>query len=172
MTIEWPTEPPTEPPDRRPPPPPEEHAPAAALSVRLGAFLLDLVLIVCTFGFGWVGWWIITWADGQTPAKTVLHLHVVRSDDGRVASFGQMAIREAVGKALAAIVVLAGVLAGQVVLVEVVGVYVFAAVVVAIVDTRRRTLWDGMARTVVVEGDPPFRENARVMPVEASTAPS
>ncbi|MEY2431469.1 MAG: hypothetical protein QOC92_1194, partial [Acidimicrobiaceae bacterium] len=72
-----------------PPPPPEERRhPVASPWTRALEVLVELVLMVCTFGFGWIGWWIIAWADGQSPAKVVLHLHVVRADDGSPVSFG------------------------------------------------------------------------------------
>jgi hypothetical protein len=133
---------------------------------RVGELGLEIVLMACTFGFGWVGWWIIAWADGQTPAKVVLHLHVVNAHDGRVASFGRMAVREALGKAVAGVAVLAGVAFGLWWLLALAAAYVAAGVAIAITDVRRRTLWDRLARTVVLEGDPPL------LPVMLPTAPA
>ena len=98
--VSWPTTPPSE-----LPPPPEEGRAVASLWSRLGRFLLELVLVPCTFVFGWVGWWIIAWADGQSPAKVILHQHVVQVDDGRLAPFGRMALREAAGKGIGAVLV-------------------------------------------------------------------
>ena len=111
--------------------------------------------MACTFGFGWVGWWIVAWADGQSPSKTVLHLHVVRADDGTVASFGRMAIREALGKALAGVAAVAGVYFQLKWLVAIAAAYVVLSAAIASTDARRRTLWDRLAGTVVLEGDPP-----------------
>ena len=65
--VAWPDEPPTE-----QPPLPEEDRAVVPLWTRLGTFGLELVLVPCTFAFGWVGWWIVAWADGQTPAKFLL----------------------------------------------------------------------------------------------------
>ena len=127
----------------------------AGLWARLGGFALELILVPCTFVFGWVGWWIIAWADGQSPSKVVLHLHVVNAQDGRVASFGRMALREALAKGAGAVLVLGGAYFA-ITWVAAVGVaYAIAGTVPALIDNRRRTLWDRLARTVVVEGEPP-----------------
>jgi hypothetical protein len=125
--------------------------------------------MACTFGFGWVGWWIIAWSDGQSPAKVVLHLHVVNAEDGRLASFGRMAVRELVGKAIAGAGVAAGVYLGLWWLLGVVALYVAVSGVLALTDNRRRTLWDRLAKTVVLEGDPPPVVSV-TPPAEASTA--
>lgn len=166
--IVWPTEPPTE----LPPPPPEElRRPVASPLMRAGELGLELVLVGCTFGFGWVGWWIIAWADGQTPAKAVLHLHVVNADDGALASFGRMALREALGKGVAGTVALAGLYFHVPALPAIAAVYVVLSVGFAFSDVRRRTLWDRLAGTVVLEGDPPPQiVTAPTAPVEGSTA--
>jgi uncharacterized RDD family membrane protein YckC len=144
--------------------------------VRAGELGLEAVLMACTFGFGWVGWWIIAWADGQSPAKVVLHLHVVRADDGRLASFGRMAAREALGKGVAGVAVLAGVSFHLLWLVALAAAYLAASVALAFTDVRRRALWDRLAGTVVLEGDPPpitpptTPPTDVTAPVEASTA--
>jgi len=167
----WPTEPPSE--LVLPPPPPEERRhPVAPIWSRVGEVGLEVVLMACTFGFGWVGWWIVVWADGQTPAKVVLHLHVVNADDGRVTSFGRMAVREALGKGLAGAVVLVGVYFRLWSLLAIAVAYLAVSVAVALGDVRRRTLWDRIAGTVVLEGDPApvGSEAVPTAPVEASTA--
>jgi uncharacterized RDD family membrane protein YckC len=150
--VEWPSAPPVE--GALPPPPPDGRA-VAPVVTRIGELALEVVLVVCTLGFGWVGWWIIAWADGQTPAKYVLHLHAVRAGDGRVATFGQMAVREAIGKAPAGVALAAGIYVRTVWLVVLAGAYVLAGAAIALIDSRRRTLWDRIAGTVVVEGEPP-----------------
>jgi hypothetical protein len=124
--------------------------------------------MACTFGFGWVGWWIVAWGDGQSPAKVVLHLHVVNAGDGRLASFGRMAVREALGKATAGIALLASVALAQRWLLALAVAYVSAGAAIAIFDVRRRTLWDRLAGTVVLEGDPPLAP----APTPAPTAPA
>lgn len=170
--IVWPTEPPAD--FTLPPPPPEERRrPVAPLWSRIGELGLEAVLVGCTFGFGWVGWWIVAWADGQTPAKIVLHLHVVRADDGSLASFGRMAVREAIGKGLVGAVALGGAYLRLWWLLALAAAYVAASGILALSDHRRRTLWDRLANTVVVAGDPPRPAPvpAAMAPVEASTAP-
>ncbi len=39
---------------------------------RLGAFLLEFVLLIVTLGIGWLIWAAITAGNGQTPAEKVL----------------------------------------------------------------------------------------------------
>jgi uncharacterized RDD family membrane protein YckC len=142
--------------DELPPPPPAERRhPVASAWVRGGELLLEVVLMACTFAFGWVGWWIVAWADGQSPAKVVLHLHVVDARHGRVASFGRMALREAVGKGLPGVVAVVGIYYGQVWLVAVSVLYALIGAAVAAADPRHRMLWDLIAGTVVLDGDPP-----------------
>ena len=165
----WPSEPPTE----LPPPPPEDRRhPVAPTWTRVGEVGLEAVLLACTFGFGWVGWWIIAWADGRSPAKVLLHLHVVRAEDGRLASFGRMAVREAIGKGAMGVAVFAGVYFRQWWLLAVAAAYLVASVALAQSDVRRRTLWDRLAGTVVVEGDPSpiMSSTSATAPVEANTA--
>ena len=172
--IVWPTAPPTE--LTLPPPPPEERRrPVAPILTRAGELGLEAVLVACTFGFGWVGWWIVAWADGQTPAKFVLHIHVVNAGDGRLASFGRMAVREALGKGVAGAAALAGVYLRVWWLLAIAAVYLAVSIAFAISDVRRRTLWDRLAGTVVLEGDPPpfvpvSAPTPPTAPVEASTA--
>src|SRR4029077_15162728 len=128
-------EPPTE--LTLPPPPPEERRrPVAPIWTRAGELGLEAVLLACTLGFGWVGWWIVAWADGQTPAKVVLHIHVVNADDGRLASFGRMAVREAVGKGVAGAVLLVGAYLRLWWLLAIVAVYLAVSVGFAVTDVR------------------------------------
>jgi hypothetical protein len=176
--IVFPSTPPLEPPPGAPgdlPPPPPEglNRPVARLWTRVGEVLLEFVLMACTFGFGWVGWWIIAWADGQSPAKVVLRLHVVNQSDGRLASFGRMALREVAGKGIPGTLALIAIFFGRAWLLGLVAVYVVVSGGLAIADSRRRTLWDRLARTVVLEGDPPpvSVPAAVSSPAEGYTAP-
>ena len=107
----------------------------------------------------------------RLPPKSVLHLHVVNADDGRLVSFGRMALREALGKGAAAAAAVAGVYFRAWWLLAIVAVYVAVSVALALTDVRRRTLWDRLAGTVVVEGDPPPLVPNRVAtpPLEASS---
>ena len=60
---------------------------------RLAGFALEVVLFVLTLGVGWVVWWIRALRHGQTPAKQLLHMYVLR-EDGTRASGGWMIVRE------------------------------------------------------------------------------
>ena len=156
------------------PPPPDTGRAVASLLSRLGGFGLELILVPCTFVFGWVGWWIIAWADGQTPAKSLLHQHTVDARDGELAGFGRMALREALGKGIGALLVLSGAYFELPVVAAVGVLYGVVGAALAIPDPRRRALWDRLAGTVVVEGDPPAPVPAPIAitdPVEPSTAP-
>jgi uncharacterized RDD family membrane protein YckC len=105
---------------------------------RLGAQFLEGLLIIVTLVIGWLVWWIIAWGKGQTPAKQLLRMRCVRVDENRPASFGEMALRELVGKAL-----LSNVTFGISTLVG--GIMILAD------DTNRQAVWDKIAGTTVVE---------------------
>jgi RDD family protein len=64
---------------------------------RIGAYLLELVLFVVTLVIGYIVWMFIAWTKGQTPAKQVLHMRVYRPQQGQVAGFGIMALRQIIG---------------------------------------------------------------------------
>ena len=66
----------------------------ASFQHRLGAYALDAVLSVLTFGIGWLIWSFIVWGEGQTPAKKILKIRVRNFDSGAVATWGHMAVRE------------------------------------------------------------------------------
>ncbi len=67
---------------------------------RLGAVLLDVLLAIVTLWIGWLIWALITWSDGQTPAKKLLGHVVVDANTGQVFDWGRMALREFVIKGL------------------------------------------------------------------------
>src|SRR5438067_8171963 len=68
--------------------------PLASKGKRFGAFLLEAVLAIVTLFIGWLIWSIIIWSKGQTPAKSILKMRVLKLDTGRAASTGDMALRE------------------------------------------------------------------------------
>ena len=117
---------------------------------RLGAFILDIALGVVTLGIGWLIWFLVIARRGQTPAKQILGLHIVRAD-GTSAGFGWTLLREVVlkwGVFAALDLVLLQVnadIAGFVTL----GVFAVAALWCTW-DTYRQCLWDKVARTWVV----------------------
>jgi uncharacterized RDD family membrane protein YckC len=66
----------------------------ASFQHRLGAIVLDAVLMVLTLGIGWIIWSMIVWSEGQTPAKKILKLRTLNYTNARSAGWGHMAIRE------------------------------------------------------------------------------
>ena len=58
--------------------------------VRLGSCLLEALLILVTLGIGWLIWAAMSAGTGQTPAKRLLNLRVVRADAPQPVGFGRM----------------------------------------------------------------------------------
>ncbi len=110
---------------------------------RLGQYLLDALLALVTLYIGYLVWSIIIWGRGQTPAMQLLHMRAVKTGNGATASRGTMALRELVGKWL---------------LMDLIWLIFFPAALVLyfmlLWDGKRQQLWDKIADTVVVEGDP------------------
>lgn len=67
----------------------------ASFQHRLGALVLDAVLMGLTVGIGWLIWSLVIWGNGQTPAKQILKIRVYNAETGRVVTWGHMALREA-----------------------------------------------------------------------------
>ena len=67
----------------------------ASFQHRLGALVLDALLMGLTFGIGWLIWSLVIWGNGQTPAKQILKIRVYNAETGQVVSWGHMALREA-----------------------------------------------------------------------------
>ena len=120
---------------------------------RLAGAVLDGAIFVLTLGIGWVVWYLIAARRGQSPAKRLLGMRVIR-EDGAVATLGWMLIRD-----LAVRVIAFGAVNG--VLVAVLGteaggaIYALAFVVAAlwcVWDANWQCLWDKVVRTRVVEG--------------------
>lgn len=65
----------------------------ASFQHRLGAIVLEIVLINVTFMIGWFIWAFIVWGEGQTPAQKILKMRTVNSETGLKASWGHMAVR-------------------------------------------------------------------------------
>ncbi len=105
---------------------------------RFLSYLLEGLLIVVTLFIGWFIWWLIVWARAQTPAKQLMKMRVVKIDENRPATYGEMALRELVGKAL-----LGSVSSGITTVVG--GIMILAD------DTGHQALWDKIAGTTVVD---------------------
>jgi hypothetical protein len=67
---------------------------------RFCALVLDLILAVVTLGVGWLGWSLVTWRGGQTPAKQLLGHVVADAATGVPLGWGRMALRELIVRAL------------------------------------------------------------------------
>lgn len=70
----------------------------ASVGRRIGAYFLAIPLAIVTLGIGYVIWGLIVWANGQTPALQVLGMRCWRPEDGRIAGWWWMALREVVGR--------------------------------------------------------------------------
>ena len=121
---------------------PELSSILASRGQRLGAFLLEPLLAAVTLGIGWLIWSLIVYSRGQTPAKQVLGLRVIRLEGRRAAGLGWMALRELVLKS-AITLLLSGVFLLGI-------LWVIASGIVLLTNDRNQALWDKMLKTVVV----------------------
>jgi hypothetical protein len=69
----------------------------ASVGRRIGAYFLSLLLAVVTLGIGYLVWGLIAWGKGRGPAFQVLGLRCWKPAEGRVATWGTMALRDIVG---------------------------------------------------------------------------
>jgi uncharacterized RDD family membrane protein YckC len=74
--------------------------PLVSAAGRIGAALLDVLLMLVTLWIGWFIWAMITWSDGQTPAKKLLGHVVADANTGQPFHWGRMALREVCIKAV------------------------------------------------------------------------
>jgi RDD family len=111
---------------------------------RFGGYLLDGLLLVVTLVIGWIIWTLVVWAQGQTPAKQILGMRVVRLDRRTYAGWGRMFLRDFVGK------LIVGVISSLLLVTEVI------ALCWLLWDKDRQELWDKIAGTIVVN-DPDKR---------------
>jgi uncharacterized RDD family membrane protein YckC len=102
---------------------------------RIGAFFLAFPLALITLGIGYIVWGLVIWGRGQTPALQVLGMRCWRPDDGRVAGWGIMALREVVGRFIVENFFIITALVGFILM---------------LVTKERKSLHDMIAGTVVV----------------------
>ena len=123
--------------------PPDPLSMLSSRKRRFGAFLLEIPLGLVTLGIGYVIWALIVYARGQTPAKQVLSMRVVRLKERRTANWGWMALRQIVLGALIgfALDFFASGLSFAWLLIN---------GIVLISTSRRQAVWDMMVDTVVV----------------------
>jgi uncharacterized RDD family membrane protein YckC len=109
--------------------------------IRLGAQLINAVLIVVTLVVGYVIWTLVLWNQGTNPGKKICGLRLVKAETGQPCTFGDMLVRNFV--------------MGSLVL-SVIGTVTFG--IGYLVDTfmifgnRRQRLIDKMSGTLVVKG--------------------
>lgn len=132
-----------------PPPPPSNGAFGSSFGAssggaipctngqRLGAALLDGLLIVVTLGIGWLIWAVVLLSQATSPAKKMLGLRIVDIKTGVPATMQQMLLREVLGKYVL------GSIAG--------GITGLVSVVLILVTPSRQGVWDYIARTTVVK---------------------
>lgn len=131
--------------DMPPPPPPPSlgtvpamapgGATLATAGARIGAALIDGLLMLVTLGIGWIIWSVVLWKDATSPGKKMLGMRIVDANTGAPATMNQMVMREAVGKW---------------VLGYVTGIVSVASCVMLFATPRRQAVWDYVATTVVV----------------------
>jgi uncharacterized RDD family membrane protein YckC len=103
---------------------------------RIGSYFLDGVLAIVTLGIGWLIWSMVVWGKGQSPAKSLMKMRVVRLDTNKAASWGQMALRELVGKSILGSITF--------------GITYIVSIFMILGDSRQG-VWDKVANTTVVD---------------------
>lgn len=112
----------------------------ASPGVRLGAYCLEMLLIVVTLVIGWFIWSLIVWGKGTTPGHQILRLYVIDFKSGKTATWGHMALREFVMKGIV----------GGVATSITFGIY-WIVDSLFVVREDRRTLHDLMSATAVIQ---------------------
>ena len=113
---------------------------------RLGAYLLEVPLVVVTLGIGWLIWSLVVFSRGQTPAKQLLKMRIVRLEEKRAANWGWMALRELALK-VSMFVAQNFIPVGTLLLT----LWVLINGFVLLANDRNQTLWDKMLNTVVID---------------------
>ena len=115
----------------------------ASKARRFGAYLLEIPLVIVTLVIGYLIWMLIVWARGQTPAKQLLDMRVVRLEERRAANWGWMALRN----------FLLGLLIGiplELIFPGLSILWLLANAIALLASSRNQALWDMMLKTVVV----------------------
>ena len=107
---------------------------------RLGAHLLEILLVIVTLGIGWAVWSLVVWGRGQTPAKQLLGMRVVALETGRPAKWGKMFLRDFIAKGL-----IFGFI-GRILVIP----WLLASIWL-LWDKNKQELWDKVADTIVVD---------------------
>jgi uncharacterized RDD family membrane protein YckC len=120
------------------------RVPQAALAspwLRLGATLLNSVLLIVTLGIGYLIWTMVLWDQGTNPGKKICGLRMVKADTGLPCTFGDMLVRNFVMGAL---------------VLSFIGTFTlgigYLVDALMIFSDRRQRLIDKMSGTLVVQG--------------------
>lgn len=122
---------------------------------RLGAYLIDGLIVMCSFGIGWFLWSLIVSQYGQTPGKQATRLYIMR-DDGTRAGGWYTLLREEMLK---------GVLFPGLSLLSL-GVIGLLAPLWLLWDGQRQALWDKVASTHVAYSPTGWRPPTKRMEAE------
>ncbi len=118
---------------------PDAGAFAASRSRRFVGYLLETVLILGTLGIGWLIWLAMVAGQGQTPAKKLLGMYILRAD-GTPVTAKRVWLRDVLIE-LVFLGIISSFLFGIVGILD--GIWIFW-------DKNRQTLHDKMADTIVV----------------------
>lgn len=131
---------------------PPEQLVTATQGRRLGGWLLDLLVVIATFGVGWLVWFLIVAQRGQTPGKQMLGMYIMREDGSRAGGWFTV-LREIVVKTLFSIVisVISGVTNGLGSLLW------LPAALWCTWDHERQCLWDKVANTYIAHSPEGYR---------------
>jgi len=61
--------------------------------LRLGAVLLNGVLLIVTLGIGYLVWCMVLWQQGTNPGKKMLGMKIVSAESGQTLDWGGMFVR-------------------------------------------------------------------------------
>ena len=119
--------------------------------------------LLVTLGIGWLIWSVFTFEKGQTPAKRLLKMRVVRLDRHKAAGMGWTALRELILKMLLPLLFVFHWLPFLLLL----AVWLAANLAHLVAKQRGQTLWDRMLKTLVIN-DP----HSRFKPLRPTRRPS
>ena len=110
---------------------------AVSNGTRMGATIVEALLMILTLYIGWFVWSMVIWNRGLTPAKQLMGLTVIDTTTGLPASFGKMALREWVGKGIIGTVTC--------------GVTAIVSIFMVLFGETRTSIHDNVASTMVVK---------------------
>lgn len=102
---------------------------------RVGAYFLEILLVIVTLVIGWLIWGLVVWGKGTSPALQVLGMRAWKPAEGKVAGYGTMALRSIVGYIVQGIV---GVITQLI------------SLVLFLTDDQNRNIPDRIAGTIIV----------------------